>query len=460
MPQRKDASVRIQAIFAENLGQQLEEETAWIGASPQSEIDQQIITPDDLPPVEDPLAAPPKLDTAMRANSLSGQEDTPLAGLALAGRETGFKRALLAAYGGNATTEAAVARGLTWLARNQRRDGSWSLTGPYDNGSQVENRTAATAMALLAFQGAGNTHLEGQHKDQVARGWQWLSKQQDDEGDFWKGGTYNHRLYSQAQATIAVCELYGMSRDAALRSPAQLAINYAVKSQGRHGGWRYQPGDESDTSVTGWFVMALQSGLMAGLTVPSPTLDRISEYLDTVASDGGSLYSYRPGQAATPSMTAEALLCRQYLGWRRDDPRLVAGVAYLGKNPMEWDQQDVYYWYYACADAAPYGRRFVGHLELGHAPDAAGKPARPRQRRGQLVSRKRPVGHVRRPPLYHLSVYLHAGSLLPALANLLTRLWAALMTPPWTGPAEAGGPPRQSCRGSSGQHCLADASAR
>jgi hypothetical protein len=30
--------------------------------------------------------------------------------------------------------------------------------------------------------------------------------------------------------------------------------------------------------VTGWFVMALQSGLMAGLDVQSPTLDAVSRF--------------------------------------------------------------------------------------------------------------------------------------------------------------------------------------
>ena len=46
-------------------------------------------------------------------------------------------------------------------------------------------------------------------------------------------------------------------------------------------------------------------------------------------------------------MTAEGLLCRQYLGWKQDDPRLQAGMEYLLANPIEWNEPDVYYWYYA-----------------------------------------------------------------------------------------------------------------
>lgn len=349
VPIRRDTSVKISAIFAEDIGQQLDEEALKLSTSPLLELENQLITPEDLPPVDEPLAAPPNLDISPQASTATSQQDAPMIGLALTGREKGLKQALLAAYGGTALTEEAVLRGLRWLKRNQNRDGSWSLVGPYQDGGQVENKIAATSMALLAFQGQGNTHADGMFKAQVSRGWNWLRKRQDKHGDFWISGrgAHNHRLYSQAQATIAVCELYGMSHDKALRQPAQQALNYAVRVQGRHGGWRYRPGGESDTSVTGWFIMALQSGMMAGLEVPSPTLDRISTYLDSVSSENGSLYCYRPGRKPTATMTAEALLCRQYLGWSRDDPRLLAGVQHLLANPINWHDQNVYYWYYA-----------------------------------------------------------------------------------------------------------------
>ena len=49
-------------------------------------------------------------------------------------------------------------------------------------------------------------------------------------------------------------------------------------------------------------------------------------------------------------MTAEGLLCRQYLGWKRTDPRLVQGLDYLVRNPISFAEMDVYYWYY-CTQA-------------------------------------------------------------------------------------------------------------
>jgi hypothetical protein len=221
------------------------------------------------------------------------------------------------------------------------------LTGPFSDGADYEDKTAATAMALLAFQGAGHTPRKGLHKELVHDAWQTMLKMQNADGDFWEGRMRHYRLYAQAQATIAICEVYGMTKDSRYRSAAQKAIDYAVRIQDRGGGWRYEPGRDSDTSVTGWFVMALQSARMAGLEVPTQTWRQVSDYLDRASKSNGSIYSYQPGAEPSYSMTAEALLCRQYLGWPRSDPRLAGGIAYLTALPIDWQEKDVYYWYYA-----------------------------------------------------------------------------------------------------------------
>jgi hypothetical protein len=157
-------------------------------------------------------------------------------------------------------------------------------------------------------------------------------------------------FYSHGQATIAVCEIYGMTRDPRLLPAAERAVRYCVNSQFPDGGWRYEfPRKESDTSVTGWILMGLQSARMADIEVPQATLDNISRFLDSVAKEGGSKYVYQAQDFVIrdPTMTAEALLCRQYLGWKRDDPQLLKGVAYLVENPIGQSNNDVYYWYYA-----------------------------------------------------------------------------------------------------------------
>ncbi|MBC8353614.1 MAG: squalene--hopene cyclase [Planctomycetes bacterium] len=301
-----------------------------------------------LPEVSDPLAAMPILDPSLLGEVAPAELQAPAIGMALSGREKGMRNALVGKYGGTKATESSVEGGLAWLARNQQRDGSWSLQGPYPEGSPVENQPAATAMALLAFQGAGNTHLAGEYQEQVARGWQSLLKRQKEDGDFYDGDVPNQHLYTHGQATIAVCELFGMTKDKAFRDSATRAVAFALQAQSPEGGWRYYPGQGSDTSVTGWYVMALQSAMMAGLEVPEKSLQRVRRFLDSVQLDDGSRYVYQPLQKPTPTMTAEALLCRQYLGWAREDARLVSGVEYILSHPVDpTENHDVYYWYYA-----------------------------------------------------------------------------------------------------------------
>jgi hypothetical protein len=62
----------------------------------------------------------------------------------------------------------------------------------------------------------------------------------------------------------------------------------------------------------------------------------------------GSTYAYMPGRESTPAMTAEAILCRMYLGWDRQDPRLTQSVKWMIDNHLPSnDDRQLYYWYYA-----------------------------------------------------------------------------------------------------------------
>jgi len=347
-----DLTVGEEDIWAEQLGEQLEFDSP-LGKELIDAVEEPILTPDNLPEVEDPFAAP--LELPFEPDGLAATSDIQAnqIGLALKGRQEGMRRTLLGRYGGTRLTEEAVLAGLAWLARQQRPDGSWSLCGPYTSGvaEEWENPEAATAMALLAFQGHGETHQQGDYRRNVAKGWQWLLKQQDADGNFWHQGPFNHPFYTQGQCTIALCELYGMTEDPKFKEPAIRAIQYLVEAQAPEGGWRYSPKTDSDVSVTGWIVMALQSAKMAGLEVPDDTLKRVDRFLDRVAQHEGARYCYQRGSPVSLAMTAEALLCRQYLGWPRDDPRLVSGVGWITSdgNLIDFSEEnrDVYYWYYA-----------------------------------------------------------------------------------------------------------------
>lgn len=350
IPQLMRREIELDAeIYAEKLGDQLEIDSPFAGNDAEN-MDEPLWTPPDLRQVADPFAAPPASPLVPEGVTSTSDIQSVVIGHALLGRDEGARQALLAAYGGTATTEAAVALGLQWLARQQRRNGSWSLVGPYPNGAQTENPEAATALALLAFQGAGNTHKLGKFRQNVASGWDWLLQQQDADGNFFHEGGFNHRFYTQGLCTIALCEILGMSRDERFREPAERAVDYLIRAQSSEGGWRYSPNVDSDVSVTGWIVMALQSARMAGLKVPPDVFRKVENYLNRVGLEGGSKYPYQQGREATLAMTAEGLLMRQFLGWSHDDPRLVKGVRWITEpaNLINFERdRDVYFWYYA-----------------------------------------------------------------------------------------------------------------
>jgi hypothetical protein len=158
-------------------------------------------------------------------------------------------------------------------------------------------------------------------------------------------------MYTHGLATICMCEAYGLSRDKALGESAQKAINFICAAQNpARGGWHYQgtPDEPGDTSVVGWQIMALKSGIMAGLDVPERALTGASKWLKMVSQgkDGG-LFSYQPDGGASPSMSAVGLLCSQYLGMKRSDPGMIEGVGFLMKQPPVPQARNIYYWYYA-----------------------------------------------------------------------------------------------------------------
>lgn len=264
-------------------------------------------------------------------------------------------------------TEEAIERGLEFLAKYQRDDGSWHLN---DFGEQPRMRsdTAATALALLAFQGAGYSHEQFKYQATCKRAIDWLRSVQRQNGDLYasmdEASDRNAWLYSHAIATLALCEAYGMTQDETIRDNAQRAVNFLVYSQDpQAGGWRYTPRIGSDTSVTGWGMMALKSAELSGLKVPAETYAGINKWLNSSEASMRERYLYRynwqantpqtqHGRIPTPVMTSVGLLMRLYLGWRRTNPDMVRGTDWLLQRPpaMGTPQaplRDTYYWYYA-----------------------------------------------------------------------------------------------------------------
>ena len=263
-------------------------------------------------------------------------------------------------HGATPETEAAVRAALKWLADNQAPDGRWDARSHgAGRASQVAGRdrgragidadTGMTGLALLAFLAAGHTHQQGLYQSNVRRGLEFLLDSQGSDGNLGGRAAVYSFMYCHAMATFALSEAYGMTADRSLHKPVSRAVEYIIAAQDpSQGGWRYKPREPGDTSQLGWQLMALKSAELAGIPTPQGTRQRATRFLKSVSSGHqGGLASYRPGEKVSRAMTAEALVCRQFMGSTIDDATArEAGDYLLGEMPGD-ATPNLYYWYYA-----------------------------------------------------------------------------------------------------------------
>ena len=285
------------------------------------------------------------------------------------------RSALAQRAGASPASEQAVERALDWLARHQDSDGRWNagtnkaaegVAGAGDRSFTLhcppgetcagecyysEADTGLTGLSLLAFLGAGYTHVDGKYARNVETGLRSLIAAQRPDGDL-MGAAHGYPvgMYCHAMASLALCEAYALTGDARLRGPVEKAVSFVLRSRSADGlAWRYTPGDasRSDTSVLGWMILLLKSAKVVGIDIPPDVPAGAAKYLGKVAqgrADG--LASYRPDEPPKPTMTAEAWVCRQFLGVGGPGPASEEAARYLLANGPDKGEYNLYYWYY------------------------------------------------------------------------------------------------------------------
>ncbi len=271
--------------------------------------------PIDVPAIEDPTqdTAPQGREDAVADVELGSTGVFMAIGAGTSGsgmygkRKGGGKIRAIGERGGSRGSEAAVGGALRWLKRHQGPNGSWdSVTytkncsddlkcepGTYANVGDTETTMAMTGYAVLCFLGAGYDHQSpNKYQTVVKKGLDYIVSAQKADGSL---GTHN---YQNAVATMALAEAYGMTGDPALKSPAQQGVNTILARQNQdmakgagddktkdpYGGfgWDYSgPNARSDSSVSGWNVMALKSALASQLDVGNG-LEGAKQWLEKV----------------------------------------------------------------------------------------------------------------------------------------------------------------------------------
>jgi uncharacterized protein YfaP (DUF2135 family) len=317
-------------------------------------------------------AAVKKIDTIERAGAKT---------LGLYAKRTQGNRAdWIGQYGGTDESEAAVAAGLDWLARHQMPAGHWGpeclgdggrsrCKAPTCSGNGGEFEVAQTGLALLAFQAGGHYDFnDTTYSGVVRRGLDWLVEHQRPDGGLIgtraadrKSPFHQYYMYEHGIAAFALGEACAVAR-ASGRTPdprysqaLRKAMAFIQRMQHDDGGWRYRPNRElpSDTSVTGWQVLAIKTAQEAGVPVSNECLSRIGPFFHAHAVESTGQTRYLGANTSSEATTGVGMLARQFLLDEADSPMVRKAAEFLADlAERRWDTEekqrrdrDYYLWY-------------------------------------------------------------------------------------------------------------------
>lgn len=289
----------------------------------------------DSPPKPVPASTPastvpPAPTPAASVPAVDSPEQPPATSPLPGARPDGSRSAQNAALENEITPELdeAVARGLQYLAKEQAEDGSFG-SGRY--GKNI----AVTALACLAFMADGSVPGRGPYAKQVENGLEFVLRSSAETGLLAADST-NGPMYGHGFAALFLGEIYGMTKgggETALSTRVHDALVKACRlierSQNNEGGWRYNPVPyDADVSVTICQIMALRSARNAGIEIPKETIDRAVEYVRLCQNaDGGFRYQANPGVSAWPR-SAAGVASLYYAGIYEGDD-IARGLGYL-----------------------------------------------------------------------------------------------------------------------------------
>ena len=175
---------------------------------------------------------------------------------------------------------------LGWLLARQNSDGSWGKGMAFLDGHWV-SRVGETSLALLAFLGAGYSHLSrdryGDHEtgSAVRAAARWLMAEVGSDGVF---RSVRDGSLEQVLGTLALCEIYGLTGSSLFKESAQNALDGLR-------GFQLEDGSFGDAMTTDWALSALQSARLSELNLWEGGLDRLRpayERRELAAPDAGT----------------------------------------------------------------------------------------------------------------------------------------------------------------------------
>ena len=243
-----------------------------------------------------------------------------------------------------------VAKGLTYLARQQQVDGSF--TGFDEQGP----RMAPVAEALLAFLSAGQTPGAGRHALIVRSAMDFIIRQLPEDGEF--GRSDGSGLVGHATITMALAQAHGLEADSYQRSIVTKALEKSLgvilamqdtRNDPRAGGWRKEGAGEGDLASTLGMVLALRSLQDAGYEVPKQALKRAAAFARSCFRKDSHAFANPSGNPTALSNAAGIAII--LLADRADD-ELKEAIKFLRERRVGEDMSDYHAALYATTLAA------------------------------------------------------------------------------------------------------------
>ncbi len=162
-------------------------------------------------------------------------------------------------------SEAALQRGLNWLAQNQGPEGNWQ-----------SDDLGLVAMGALAFLADGHTPGRGKYGANVDRALNYILTNAKSSG-LLNMQQPQRAMYNHGLATFVLGQAYGMTSDARIGSVLERALKLIAATQCHDGGWDYQAAAQEnghDLSLAVMQAKALRSAVDSGLEVSPDVIKR------------------------------------------------------------------------------------------------------------------------------------------------------------------------------------------
>jgi hypothetical protein len=208
-------------------------------------------------------------------------------------------------------------------------------------------------LCALAFMSAGHQPDRGPYGHVLRKAADFLVEHSQRTGLLHDPqGVAGPPMYGHAFATLALAELYGMTRRTDIRDRLEDAVSLILRTQNAEGGWRYQPKvADADISVVICQIMALRAAANAGIRVPRETTARAIEYVKRCAVNADGGFSYQAGQKGSGQARTGAGVLSLIVMGERNSPECKHGLEYLMTKPPGSRDGHVFYSLYYCTQA-------------------------------------------------------------------------------------------------------------